>query len=347
MAEVHRGGGLRLVPMGDPKLMQYERYRPAVDQMTRSVREALVANKHEAKRLFGKPLKKVAASDLRTVGFKYLLESMRDSGNLLGQAALLDEIAWDESGRTIYFPMPGLVESLYRANIKIDDQDFVLPAKSFAVSIPKGTTVGGIPVRAFLASSGTHEERRLDAERLSRRTGIKVDLEFAGADVGPCIHISTVVPRTAAGVEMFRFSSPQSMVREILQAQGEIGEADAVRLFGTYAQAIPLTDQEAKECFVILKTLVHLAVYMRSFPGSIREGYPEQFSHDCRIDGCPATVGGEHFGGTHASPHGHWRTWHFRSFPSKKDGTKKPGLVHVSEAWVGAETPKTVEAVNA
>jgi hypothetical protein len=48
--------------------------------------------------------------------------------------------------------------------------------------------------------------------------------------------------------------------------------------------------------------------------------------------------------GTHGSPIAHLRTWYFRSYPVKKDGTRKDGVVFVNATMVNADVePVTAE----
>jgi hypothetical protein len=84
---------------------------------------------------------------------------------------------------------------------------------------------------------------------------------------------------------------------------------------------------------------------MKAFPGSVRDGFPTQFTEREGFRPTPHSLGEEHLGrapGTHASPGVHWRSWHFRSFPRRRDGTKRPGLVHVEGTMVGRGQPHTI-----
>jgi len=98
----------------------------------------------------------------------------------------------------------------------------------------------------------------------------------------------------------------------------------------------------------MIKSVVHLSVYMTAYPDSVADGYPEMINRYEVPIGKPRphVIGGRHFARTHDSPRGHWRSWHFRSYPRKKDGTKKAGLVSVRGTMVNPrETPHTVKEV--
>jgi hypothetical protein len=88
---------------------------------------------------------------------------------------------------------------------------------------------------------------------------------------------------------------------------------------------------------------------MKACPELIREGYPGGKNHKAfesrwdefspRVIGMPARMTAD----THISPITHLRTWYFRSYPVRRNGTRKNGVVFVSSTVVNADVdPKTV-----
>jgi hypothetical protein len=109
-----------------------------------------------------------------------------------------------------------------------------------------------------------------------------------------------------------------------------------------------LSEEENERTYVMSRLAVRLMVYMRACPGRVRQGFPEgrgarEFS--TRWTSPKPVFVGQPAGmcGGHGSPVAHWRTWHFRSYPTRKDGTKRSGVVFIGGTVVGAEIdPETV-----
>jgi hypothetical protein len=114
-----------------------------------------------------------------------------------------------------------------------------------------------------------------------------------------------------------------------------------------------LTGAEMHKQYVTFRMLVHLMVYMKACPDAVSDGFPDgknerDLGYQKWMELSGTSVGlPERFTGSHESPVAHWRTWHFRSYPRKQDGTKRVGVVFVNAAVVGMEMkdPVTVEVV--
>jgi len=156
--------------------MQYERFHPLLDKTAKDIREIMAKNRHFCDKVFGHHIKKVSPRNLLTRAALDLL-SPCNSPDATMRTIVLSEAEWDDEGRRIFFPLPGLIESVYRANMNVRYEDFSLPAEAFAVAVPKGTAVGGIEIPAFLVSASTCEKNRRYAKKLSARIGIEVEPE--------------------------------------------------------------------------------------------------------------------------------------------------------------------------
>ena len=113
---------------------------------------------------------------------------------------------------------------------------------------------------------------------------------------------------------------------------------------------IPLKPEEMHVQYVTMRLAVRMLIYMRACPEHVRSGYPgnknrKAFESRWTEIG-PHVVVSPHslMHGTHGSPIAHLRTWYFRSYPVKKDGTRKDGVVFVNATMVNADVePVTAE----
>jgi hypothetical protein len=102
-------------------------------------------------------------------------------------------------------------------------------------------------------------------------------------------------------------------------------------------------DNMRKHSFVVSRLAIRLMVYMRACENKVVEGYPEgKHARDfgTKWTGLTPMIIHHPSGlirNEHGSPEAHWRDWHFRSYPRRKDGTKKLGVVYVSGTVVNAE----------
>ncbi|MFC1453993.1 hypothetical protein ACFLQL_02310 [Verrucomicrobiota bacterium] len=115
-----------------------------------------------------------------------------------------------------------------------------------------------------------------------------------------------------------------------------------------------LNEEEYTGEYNTLRLALRLLVYMSACPKSIKSGFPNGKIYDVGskyYNPTPTTIGfPDHCEekinglGTHESPEMHWRNWHFRSYPIKKDNTKTAGVVFVNGTVVmGKVDPYTVE----
>ena len=147
-----------------------------------------------------------------------------------------------------------------------------------------------------------------------------------------------------------RASIPENLFRT-----GLASDKDFEQCFKTYQNPaligiIPLTPEESHAQYVAFKLAMRMLVYMRACPEHIREGFPNGKNRkvfEGRWDNFkPMVIGspGRMTMGTHESPISHMRSWFFRSYPIKRDGTRKNGVVFVRATVVNAEVdPITVE----
>jgi hypothetical protein len=330
--------------------MNYLRHHTSIDETIKWLRNPIEQRKRNAHELFGRPHFEISREEWARAAVVHSFNRAIKTKNVAAMYHLSKEALWDADGRPVFFPMPGLLESLFRANIDIAERDFVPPRRNFAVAVPKGTVVNGISLPPFLASFHGHGDNVRFWKMIWKliATEGQQEPDFDGplfSDLHQRSYLDLLI-NVGTGDQRGTIDAGiiEKNVKTLLHAKGEERETEATRelIRDGWSQ----TEANIKLFYTVFKTLIHLVVYMAAFPQSVREGYPEQFSDDGTRDKEPMTVGGQHFGGTHASPHGHYRTWHFRSYPTKRDGTKHEGLVEVRETWVNrdSETPATVMA---
>jgi hypothetical protein len=338
---------------------KYSVFTPTYVRSAKMFREVLREDKKRVRDLFGKPLKKVTPDELEREVWPYLMEAIRGKEVMLQAntpcmdgAVLMEEWCWKKDGAHVYFPMPGLLESLYTAKIDIEADDFLPPRRSFTIAVPAGEKVGGMTLPAFMVAFFDKDTKkdlghRFGREVIGEEIGIQTD---QAAEEGAAL----LITYNNDSDYYVRCSTPLARVHRLLKNADDIDEAQLMlEVLGSYVGRVPGVDELSPEEHAIqyrmVKSIVHLSVYMSAYPDSVSEGYPEQFN-DYELPmrrPRPHVVGGLHFKGTHASPKGHWRSWHFRSYPRRKDGTKKAGLLPVRGTMVGPrETPHTVKEVT-
>lgn len=335
--------------------MHYQIYRTCTDRLTKELRRELQADKRQARQLLGRPLKKVDHDELcdLAVGLQFGgMASQRPPDNRLlplNAAVLLEEWQYRRDARHVCFPLPGLLESLYDSRMEVDLEAFAVPWRVFSLAVPQGEVVGGLALPPALVVCCTREEKEALVVRFNK--AVKTDISLVTeAELGARSLFLTY----SAGDQLVRCSLPLRLLPIILQnPTGEDREGEFLHaLIGDYhgvPDVQPLSSEEYRIQYRLVKSIAHLAVYMQAFPESVKTGYPEQFVDNGSSGyrgGTPYTVGGRHFHAERGSPIGHWRRKHFRSYPVKRDGTRKAGLVEVRGTWVNPDSPHTVVAVG-
>lgn len=283
-----------------------------------------------------------------SIGSQRMLASM-DSN------ILVDEEMYVEEGCRAYFPeSPALLEMLWRAkmDVTLDDLDLTRLPKVFSIAWPR-TEIDGAPLIGCMVSIYANKERVGPVARFGQRYfGHPLELVTDGVVSDDEIGIHITYPEEKPLREMpamYRCSIPNKWLKECLS-----GDVNFDKKLSTYRNprflAMSLSEQENHQQYVMAKLVTHLLVYMQACPDMISEGYPEgrkarEFSSRYAGKVKPTILGAPAgLTGTHASPDAHWRNAHFRSYPKRKDGTKKKGIVAVRGTMVNADVdPATVK----
>lgn len=280
------------------------------------------------------PLYKKLPMDQR---WDFLFSTIREdtatpSIHIVSSAAAVDtEYRWWSAKRPVYYVEdPSLPEKVARMAHDVRLAELVLPKPAIAFAFPEGVEVEGKRLRPILfgcvdCSTGrdprTHRFsmiQNMDHEGI-RRASIVVRANDLGT-------LCSTVAREEEWVKVFnpeRDPSPP----------------------GPNPFSVPMDRSEAELISVHARVAVGLALYMRVYPESIREGFPKDLMESVvgvrsqRITTVPGLRG-------EVSPH--WRSGHWRTLRDPKYyGGKKPEklrIIHVKGTVVrkGELEPRTI-----
>jgi len=304
--------------------------------------------------------KTVSKEERRRSGFvdRLVTEYMAIPGSnrTLDAATLADETDWLDAGCRTYFPeSEALVQVLWRSRMDVTLEDLDLPSfpRAFAAAWPD-CEVDGSGLAGCLAWWGRAADR-LESMRKFGSRYMGGPARAIGGFEDPeqlALHVSYRGSEKMMGLSpTLRCSVPSKHLRACLASdegfRTSLGMYRSPELVG----AMDLTEAEVKQQYVVVRSLIHLMVYLKARPEAVREGWPDgRNQRDLApvwlksprpsVVTCP--------GLERDSPSAHWRTWHFRTYPTKRDGTKRTGLVSVRGTMVNAELkePRTVELVE-
>jgi len=292
----------------------------------------------------------------------YVIRQMLSGPNMLqtmDASIIADEESYVNDGCRMVFPeTPALLEMLWRAKMEVnlDDFDMSRVPRIFSIAWPD-CKIDGVEMQGCLVAIDNTAHRREEIKKFGMKYfNYPLGLVNAGNtdDDELGVHISYFDGEGAMGTPMpfaYRVALPNAFLKACLKSEGDfesfIGSFKNLGIVGV----LDMSDEEKHQQFVISKMVVHLLVYMQACYESLRFGYPTPKGDRCYRSSFSGDVHGSVIGvpdalkGEHASPSTHWRTWHFRSYPMRKDGSKRKGIVAVKGTIVNAEVdPVTAEA---
>ena len=211
----------------------------------------------------------------------------------------------------------------------------------------------------------TPNERHREAKRVVRKyvdtntpEGAKLAevVNLAHPDKGDerGFYMTHLAPNSPTDDVVYRCMIPEEDLKKCLTSEEGFDEVmrgyDAVDRRRLEILGFNLNEAEGHAQYVMARLVIRLLVYMQACPDMVHDGYPTPKGERCyrsafsgdvrgRVIGVPAGLAREH-----ASPSTHWRQWHFRSYPRRKDGTKQKGIVAVRGTIVNADVdPVTAE----
>ena len=272
-------------------------------------------------------------------------------------AIMVAEENYFENGCPMFFPeSPAMLEMLWRAkmNLELEDLDMDAIPSTFSVAWPRceiaGSRLQGCMVSIMTASQHSKLVQRVSDRYLENPPNQYIDPKIY-SDGDYRIFISYFEERsTTLGQPVYHCCIPGKFVAKVLKDEAEFHDfMGNGKWFKTGTYVASLDENEQHQQYVMAKLVLALLVYMNACPEQVHDGLPDgrkqrEFSSanssvTGKILGVPPGLGG-----THASPGAHWRSWHFRSYPRRKDGSRRKGVVRVKGTVVGANIdPHTVE----
>lgn len=252
------------------------------------------------------------------------------------------EREYAKNGSPVFFPESAhLLDMLSQAKMDVEFHDFDMNCVSpcFSIAWPEGYSVNGIKLPSCLVAV------------LDPANGERVWREFM-AKYCPSIRIPPFQPkpvlfvfrRDATSGYCYSTRVPDGFLRGVLKSS-ESMEA----LFDKAEKLLmeeSLDSEETRTQYELVRMVVRMIVYMSACPGAVRPGFPQGRGEECypttrySTGLSPSVVAGPD---KDVAPH--YRTWHFRSYPTKRDGTRKAGMVFVHACMVNMDIdPATVAA---
>ena len=267
--------------------------------------------------------------------------------------ALQSETDWVDLKAPTYFPeSQEMLEMLWRAKMDVRTEDLGLDEfpRAFSIAWPD-CEIAGQRLKGCLVWWGSTKDRELLTDKFDKRmfgeTGVTTYLPQAG-DESRSMHVYHMDDdgSSPTGEALFRVKVEGDRLAEWLSSKEEFEKRG--KEFGSTPLVFNLTQGESERIYVMSRLAVRLMAYMRACPGKVWEGFPEgkgAREFETRWTATKPMFVGQPDGmlGGHGSPCAHWRGWHFRSYPTKRDGTKKAGLVFIDGTVVCSEVdPATV-----
>jgi len=274
-------------------------------------------------------LSALSPDDLTRMAYRHMGRAFAEENKATDYLSLMEEWEWFCAGKHMYFPVPGLLEKILDAKMEVDPDSLMFPEHPFILAVP--SEVG---MRSVLVSRHSLDGRRTLATTFSEDIGIPVDLDI-GIDGGWSLYLTELFEHKDTGaVEMLRFGCRKDHLTEVLNSNTA---EQVMSLVGSLSEHDPdcldLSSMEIDAQRKMLTIVCRLLVYMTTFPDAVRDGFPSrEAEHLAGVRRKGRTLGERHF--PKNGPKAHFRRWHFRSYPLRKDGSRKPGIVFVSESMV-------------
>jgi len=301
---------------------------------------------------------------------KFVMKTMMEMPSptkIMDHNIMIDEEMYVKEGCRMVFPESmALLEMLWRSKMSVDmsDIDWSLLPPVFSVSWPDGQ-IDGEELRGCMVAVVSPNDRHREALRAIRKYAdintpegaalLKSVSELSMEDENDRgFYLTHVAPDEHIDEAVYRCMIPEDDLKKCLTSEAGFDEVmrgyndvDRRRL---QVLGFDLNKQEGRSQYVMARLVVRLLVYMQACPDMVHEGYPTRKGHQAyrstfsgdvkgKLIGVPAGLGG-----SHASPSTHWRQWHFRTYPKRKDGTKQKGIVAVKGTIVNADVdPVTAE----
>lgn len=258
----------------------------------------------------------------------------------------IEENDYQRLGRHVLIPRDSdLLAMLWRSRMNVTIEDLAAFPRAFTVAWPRSATAADVKLVPCLVWFGQVKYRSELVPACSwLPNGFQLD-SIAEQEDSYCFHL-TYGGGKAEQYQCYRVSIPERNLQQSLKSESEM-----VDTIGSYDNPFvrKLNNEEMHKQYVHVKMVLNLLVYATACPEAVLHGWPQEFGDSplfrnlkpvLLASPVPRGTSGD---GTHVSPITHWRNPYFRSYPIRKDGTRKKGIVAVRGGMVNAELdPETI-----
>ena len=307
--------------------MKYEQYKYLTDQMTRLHR-------------------KIMRLDKSAPAYKEMLKTFISGDNpcmsqTLEPCVLLDEFILSKFSNKVIVPeSKDVLDVLSRSKFKFDEgMRLVTPHRAFVFMMPKGYSVDGIALPSCLVSYDSPAGRSKAFEKMKEIYGVdpRIKLDQGSAkseDRSLFIGFNTV------GDAYARCSIPSNMIGDVLKVEPE-NLYDVLPMYSALF-ASKVSEMEKRQQAILVRLVCAMSVFIQCRPeylekmsGMVRGIPGDMYSQ--YLPGNAETVFLRDFKSGGGSKSIHYRSWYFRHYPLKTDGTRKEGWVFVTDTMVNED----------
>lgn len=250
--------------------------------------------------------------------------------------------------RCIFVEDLKLVEMLGGATMEIEPDNITADPKTpqlFSIAWPAGCREIGIsPCLVYIGTRGGFTKIRknhLKSMKIPESELDGFDSHLHDEDLFVAVFISYNETSNWERGQYLASCIPVDRIKASIESTASMKEALPVI---SSNRDLTLSERERESEFLTLRAVLRLVVYMRACPWLVRDGFPAGAPVVPKyMSFVPSRVGLPPH--DRNSPEVHWRTWHFRQYPKRKDGTRKAGVVFVNGTVVGVKVdPESVRS---
>jgi len=257
----------------------------------------------------------------------------------------INEIDWEDRGRPIiYVNDKYLIEMMYKSKLEIVPESLHVPFGGLvSFAFPKGTKIDGVEIDGCLFGEMDLEDYRQKClDELKPYYGNNV--HFENQD-----YIKGYRGKSVYLVCMAKHSYVEGMPAQLriwFKKEDSVNIVNEGWVENNLVNEELIKDYEFKKQRVMFRLCYALCIYMSTFPDVIKDGFPEDYSQEkeYRIK-CPnpKTLIIHGTLGTHASPHTHFRRWHFRSLVNEKYKRNPDGSIRTVFVKASIVNPEKID----
>lgn len=313
--------------------MRFDKYEYLTDQFTRIYRKFKGLSK-------GVNVYKDIIQSVISARNQYLPGSLEP-------AVLLDEFMLAYGDHRVILPeSTGILDMLMGSKFQMDHEiNLETPFSEFVLMIPKGYEVDGVPMKSCIVTYCSPTERQAMFAKMRKLNGIDPGIildngeKINSSEKSLFIGFNSISTKGA----YVRCSIPKHLINVVMKAEPENLYDVLPRYPGDFT--MEMSDIEKKQQILTTKLICALSVFAKCRPQYLCT-LPAELNSTVSLSDTSAQYlpgGNPDFSvlkdvpGRGGSKSVHYRTWYFRSYPTKKDGLKKDGWVFVNDTMVNED----------